>query len=139
MFYIVLYDSTKFIVHIVYCIFSYGLIFMTNLVLVLAAVPGGENSGLNQNSITIAVIAVLAVLLVIIVVIAVVLYKRKNRYAVVYTFYKKPIICQSFNFLTFPEIQPEIFLTFAEINRPKWVTLSLFVLYTRILIPCRTF
>ena len=125
MFYIVLYDSTKFIVHVVYCILSCGLIFMTNLVLVLAAVPGGESSTLNQNSITIAVIAVLAVLLVIIVVIAVVLYKRKNRYAVVWNFYKKPSFFLSLDLLTFLEIEPETFLTFAEINWLKWVTLCL--------------
>ena len=38
-------------------------------------------------------------------------------------FVRKPLFSMSFNFLTFPVIEPEIFLAFAEINWLKWVTL----------------
>ena len=56
-----------------------------------------------------------------------------NAYSSTSTFFvRKPLFGQSFNFLTFAVIEPEIFLAFAEIYWLKWARPAVIIWYAQI-------
>ena len=56
-----------------------------------------------------------------------------NAYSSISTFFvRKPLLSLSSNFLTFPVIEPEIFLAFAEIYWLKWARPAVIIWYAQI-------